>query len=473
MIHRNIARRMSPCIMGVQIFCLTAAACFAQTPAGGGSSEPSSKPVLAEHHWPQWRGPLANGVAPHAKPPVRWSDSENIRWKVAIPGRGHATPIVWGDRVYIQTAIQTDREGKPAEGPDGEAQKGGPQPPGGSRGGIRPTKVHRFVLMALDRATGKTVWEKTLREEVPHESGHQDASQASPSPLTDGQYIYAYFGSYGLYCLDMTGQVRWEKDLGDMRTRNGFGEGSSPTLVDDMIVINWDNEDGSFIVALDAKTGAERWRKAREENTSWATPLVVDVGGKKQVVVPGANRIRAYDPANGEVIWSCGGLTANVIPTPVTGHGMVYLMSGFRGAALLAIRLSEARGDITDSSAIAWKYDRDTPYVPSPVLSGDRLYFLQINTSTMTCLNARNGEKFFGPQRIEPVKGVYASLLCAGGHIYVVGRNGHTVVLKDASTFEIVSDNALDDVFNASPAVAGDELFLRGEKFLYCIAKQE
>lgn len=465
--HRPVLRAWKSVVAALSGVCVGAACFGAQASAGGAVQTSSQTGGDAESNWPQWRGPLATGAAPKAKPPTQWSDTSGIKWKAPIPGRGHATPIVWGDRVFVQTAVETEREGKPADAP---APKGGPQPPGGARGGNKPTRMFRFVLFALDRATGKTVWEKTLREEVPHEAGHQDASQASPSPITDGQFIYAYFGSYGLYCVDLNGKVVWEKDLGDMRTRSGFGEGSSPVLAGDAIVVNWDNEDGSFIVALDKKSGAERWRKARDENTSWSTPIVVDVAGKKQIVVAAAKRIRAYDSSAGDVIWECGGMTPNVIPTPVAGHGLIYAISGFRGAALLAINPADARGDISDSKAIAWKYDKDTPYVPSPVLSDDRLYFLQVNTSTITCLNARTGEKHFGPERLESVKNVYSSLVAAGGHVYVVGRNGHTAVLKDAPKFEVVADNALDDVFNASPAIAGDELFLRGEKFLYCIA---
>lgn len=503
--------------------------------AGASARQGASGP---EADWPQWRGPLGIGVAPKSNPPITWSETENIRWKVELPGRSHATPIIWKDRVYVLTAVQTDKEvAPPADAPpvegappprpgDGRGPGDGSQPPprggpsaqdaaaqerpegqdrprgegqpppgpgegqpppgrgdgppsgrGGPPGGFpgrgprRPTHIYRFSVLALDRATGKTIWEKVVKEELPHEAGHQDASQASCSPLTDGQHLYAFFGSRGLYCLTMDGQVKWEKDLGDMRTRNGFGEGSSPALHGDTLVITWDHEGDSFIVALDKNTGQEKWRKPRDESTSWATPLIVEHGGKAQVIASATNRVRSYDLATGEVLWECGGMTGNVVPTPMHRDGTVYAISGFRGAALLAIKLAEARGDITNTPAVAWKYDKDTPYVPSAVLTPERMYFVQNNNGILTCLNAKTGEKVFGPQRLDSIKGVYASLVAASDRVYLAGRNGHTVVFKDAPAYEQLADNVLDDVFNASPAIAGDELYLRGEKRLYCIAR--
>ncbi len=423
----------------------------------------------AGRNWPQWRGPLGTGSAPAGNPPTEWSEEKNVRWKAEIAGRAHSAPIIWGDRVYLQTAIETPKEGKPAEPAPPGGSRGGPQ---GRPGGAKPTHLFQFSVLALDRATGKTVWQRVVREEVPHESGHQDASQASASPVTDGKLVFAHFGSRGLYCLDATsGEVKWEKDFGDMRTRSGFGEGSSPALHGDVLVINWDHEGDDFIVALEKSTGKELWRAARDEQTSWATPVIIDHKGSPQVVTAASNRVRSYELKTGKVLWECSGLTANVIPTPVYGHGMVYVTSGFRGSALMAIKLDEAKGDISGGTAVAFTYNQDTPYVPSPVLTGERLYFLQVSTGILTCLNAMTGEKHYGPQRLDTIKGVYASPVSAPGRVYIAGRNGHVVVFKDAATFELIADNTLDDVFNASPAIAGDELYLRGENRLYCIAK--
>jgi outer membrane protein assembly factor BamB len=447
----------------------------------------------AARYWPAWRGPLHTGVAPHGDPPTEWSESKNIRWKVAIPGRAHATPIIWGDRIYIQTAVPKDAPApeKADAGPTGRdeifgfAQETPPPPPppgggpaqdrprrgGGQRREAKPKGPNKFVVMALDRKTGKTIWERVVKEESPHESTHQDATDASNSPITDGQRIYAYFGSRGLFCLDMDGKVLWDKDFGDMETRNHFGEGSSPALHGDTLVVNWDHEQDDFITALDAKTGKELWKKERDEPTTWATPLIVEVNGKPQVITSGTNKIRSYDLKTGDIVWECAGLTQNVIPSPLYADGLLIAMSGFRGAKLFAIKLAQARGDITGTDAIAWSFEKDTPYVPSPLLYGDTLYFLENNKPVLTCLNAKTGEKFFGPQRIEGIQGIYASIVGASGRVYITGRDGKIAVLKRGPKYELLAMTELDEGFDASPAIVGKELYLRGGKHLYCIAE--
>jgi outer membrane protein assembly factor BamB len=406
-------------------------------------------------HWPQWRGPLASGVAPAGNPPVEWSETRNVRFKVEIPGRGLSTPVVWGDRIFLTTAV-------PVGAPPSTKDEGWMR-------SITADSPQRFVVMALDRATGKVLWERTAREGKPHEGTHQDASWASASPVVDAEMLFASFGSNGLYAYDHDGNLRWSKDLGDMKTRNGFGEGSSPVLVGETLVVNWDHEAGSFIVALDRKTGNERWRREREEVTSWSTPLVVEHGGKQQVIVPATGRTRGYDLATGEVIWQLAGMTVNSIPSPVVADGVVYVMSGFRGNALQAIRLDQAKGDLAGSPALAWSFDRDTPYVPSPVLHEGLLYFLKHNTAILSALDAKSGEVRYGPHRLEKVEGVYASPIVAAGRLYVVGRNGFTEVLRTGPKPEVLAANKLDDRFDASPVVVGDELLLRGHRHLYAI----
>lgn len=472
-------------------------ACFVLVSGNSAMAEDASK--SAEKYWPAWRGPLATGEAPGAKPPIEWNEKKNLRWKVEIPGKGHASPIVWGDRVYIQTAVETKKEAAQANAgiadepdpalltyfqpgsaapPEGDRRQRGPgnRRPGGRRGGFgpgpQPTHLFEFQVLSIDRKTGKTVWKKTVREEKPHEGGHPTASQASNSPVTDGKHLYAYFGSRGLYCMTLDGQVKWNADLGEMRTRNEFGEGSSPALYDDTILINWDHEGDDFIVALDKNTGKEKWRKTRDEPTSWSTPIVVEAGGKPQVVVTATNHVIAYDLATGDEVWTCGGMTANVIPSPLADKDLLYAISGFRGAALLAIDYANARGDITDKPAIKWKYDRDTPYVPSGVLYDGRLYFLDNNRGLLSCLDARTGKPFYEKQRLEGIDNVYSSLVGADGRIYIVGREGKAVIVKAGSKFDVLATNKLDEEFDASPALADDEMFLRGAKHLYCIAKK-
>jgi outer membrane protein assembly factor BamB len=431
----------------------------------------------AATNWPTWRGPSNAGTAPGAQPPLTWSDTENIKWKAKIPGLGFSTPIVWGDRIYLLTAIETNEEpgapkAQPAEETPAADKKGRRKGPGGFGGGPKPTKVYEFVVLALDRANGNIVWQKTARREVPHEGRHATNSYASASPVTDGEHLYVPFGSRGFYCYDLQGNLKWEKDLGDMTTRGSFGEGASPALAGDHLIIHWDHEAGSFIVALDKKTGREVWRKDRSgERSSWSTPVIVEVGGKLQAIVAATQRTRAYDVKTGDVIWEAGGLTDNVIPTPVIGHGLAYLTSGFRGNSVQAVKLT-SRGDVTETDNIVWSLRKSTPYVPSPALSEDRLYFTKSNDAYLTCVNALTGEIHYQDQPLPGVRGLYASPLVANGHVYIIGREGTSLVLKDTTKFEVVATNKLDDRIDASPVALGKELFLRGHEYLYCIAQK-
>jgi hypothetical protein len=345
----------------------------------------------AESNWAQWRGPTGTGAAaPDADPPTQWGEGKNVKWKVKLPGGGSSTPIILGDKIFIQTAVPAGgaapaeaalppaqrREGEGrGEGRQGGRGRGGR---GGFGGSPPPTAPYRFVLLCIDRNTGKTIWEQTAKELVPHEGHHRDHGFASHSPVTDGTHVVAYFGSRGLHCYDLEGKRLWEKDLGKQSTRSGFGEGSSPALHKGIIVINWDHEGEDFIAAFDKLTGDEKWRQKRDEPTSWTTPLIVEHDGKAQVIVAGTNRVRAYDLATGKEVWHYKGLTQNVIPTPVHANGVVYLTSGFRGAALAAIRLGK-EGDLTGTDAVLWTHDKATPYVPSPLLDGERLYLFSGN----------------------------------------------------------------------------------------------
>ena len=432
-------------------------------------------------NWPQWRGPFQNGVAPEANPPTTWSETNNVKWKVKIPGSGNATPIVWDNRVFIQTAIPTGKkiEAKPAETdvPPPQQGPGGPGAPGGGKGrggfgaGPKPTEVYQFAVLCLDRQTGKVLWQQVAREEVPHEGFKQgDGSFASSSGLTDGKHLYAYFGSHGLYCYDLDGNSVWSQDLGKMRIKMSFGEGSSPTLYRDTLIVNRDNEDNSCIIALDKNTGKTLWKKPREEGTSWSTPLIIERDGKAQVVVTATGKIRSYDLASGEIVWECGGLTRNVIPCPVADSDMVYCISGFQGNALLAIRLGRT-GDLTGSDAIAWTHNKNTPYVPSPLLYNGKLYFFAVNNGILSCLDSKSGNPLIDAKKLEDLAGVYASPLGAAGRVYLVGRNGVTVVLKQSDTLEVLATNRLEEKFDASPAAVGKDLFLRGHEYLYCLTE--
>jgi hypothetical protein len=415
---------------------------------------PASAADTPDAFWPQWRGPLLTGVAPAADPPVTWSETENVAWKVAVPGKGSATPVVWGDLVFVLTAIPTD-EAAPAVATEAQGERRGPPV-------LAPEFVQRFAILAYSRADGAVAWQRVLRETLPHEGTHPTGTWASCSAVTDGERVYAFFGSHGLYALDMAGEVLWKKDLGDMTIKLSFGEGSSPALHAGRLVINWDHEGGSFIVALDTKTGEELWRQQRDEGTSWATPLVVESEGRAHVISSATNKVRSYDLASGKVLWEVGGMTANVIPTPVHADGLVFLTSGFRGNALLAVRLADAAGDITGGPAIAWSHDRDTPYVPSPLLYGGELYVLKSNDGILSAFDAATGQHHYGT-RLEGVPNVYASPIGAAGRVYVAGREGAVAVVKAGPEFELLAVNQLDDGFDASPVAVGGELYLRGQ----------
>jgi outer membrane protein assembly factor BamB len=411
--------------------------------------------------WPQWRGPLATGEAPKATPPVRWDASTNVAWKVAVAGIGKSTPIVWQDRVYVTTAIPSDAAAPP---PTPASNPSSHPAVSGAAGAVD------FTVIALNREDGTEVWRKVVRTEVPHEGTHRDGTYASGSALTDGKRLYAFFGSRGLYAIDFAGTVLWEKDLGDMRTRNGFGEGSSPAVHDGTLVVTWDHEEDDALIALDAATGKEKWRVGRDEPTTWATPLIVSHGGRTQVVVNGTNKVIGYDLASGKQLWETGGTTLNAIPSPVAADGMVFAMAGFRGNMLRAIDLGTASGQTSGPPGEAWTYDRDTPYVPSPLLYDGNLYFLKSNSGILTCLDAGTGTVHY-TQRLEGVANVYASPVAADGRVYIVGRDGTTMVLKAGPSYEVLATNSLDEPMDASPALVGDQIYMRGAQHVYRIGE--
>ena len=430
-------------------------------------------------NWPAWRGPDFNGVAPAGNPPVTWSETKNIKWKVVVPGSSTSTPIVWGDKIYFLTAIPNPTAGISASNVFASPQaqprsRGGGATGGRGRGrggrGRAPSAIHKFNLVCVDRNSGKVLWQKTAKEELPHQGHHPDHGFASYSPVTDGKHIWASFGSRGLYCFDMAGNLKWSKNLIKMETRSGFGEGSSPGLAGDAVIVVADHEGDSQIFAFHKVTGDLLWKKPRDERTSWATPVAVEVNGKLQVITSATNFIRSYDAQTGELIWQCSGQTDNVIPSPVIGFGKVFCTSGYRGSALQAIDLGRT-GDLSGSDAIHWQVNDATPYVPSPLLFRDNLYVCSVNREVVSCYQAQTGKANFVKQTLEGLKGIYASPVGVADRIYFVGRNGVSKVLKYSDTFEVLATNTLEDGFDASPVIVGDELYLKGRKNLYCIAE--
>jgi outer membrane protein assembly factor BamB len=408
----------------------------------------------AEQFWPQWRGPYATGVSRTADPPVEWSETRNVRWKVEIPGRGSGTPVVWGDRVFVLSAVPVVANGDASHEPRGGSAR----------------VPHKFVVMALDRKTGKTIWERTAYEHTPHEGSHpQWGTWSSSSAMTDGEHVYAFFDSFGLYAYDMNGTPLWQKDLGDKRMRQEFGEGQTPVLYRDRIVVQWDHQGPSFIAALDSKTGKELWRQGRDEIDSWGTPLVVEQSGRAQVVTTAMNKVRSYDLETGAIVWEGPGLTMNPIPSAVYEDGIAILMSGFRGNQLRAVRVAEAKGDITANGAQLWTLDKDTPYVPSPLLYDGVVYFLKSNSGLLSAYDAKTGKPHYQLQRLDGVPNVFSSPVGAKGRVYLTGQEGTTLVIKHGPAYEVLAKNTLDDGFNASPALVENELYLRGFRYLYSI----
>jgi len=438
--------------------CLCAAALALTAPAW--ADEALVREQDPRKNWAQWRGPLGTGVAPDADPPIEWSETENVRWKVELPGLGHSTPIVFGERVFLTAAV-----------PYGDALPPRPSAAPGNHDNLPVTRRHRFVALALDRGDGRILWQRKLREALPHEQGHHTASLASNSPVTDGERLYVLSGTFGLYCLDVDGKTLWQKDFGPMQSLHGHGDGASPALYGDTLVVNWDHEGQSFVVALDKRTGREQWKVERDEVTSWATPIVVEHAGKPQVIISGTNRVRGYDLASGKIVWECGGLSSNIVASPVSGNGVVFAGSSYDKRALLAIRLDGAHGDITGGKQVLWSRSRGTPYVPSPLLYDDALYFLTHYQGILNRVDPRTGEDRPGPLRLGGVTEVYASPVGAAQRVYVTDRSGLTLVISHSEAPRLLARNQLDDTFSASASIAGGDLFLRGERFLYCLTK--
>lgn len=418
--------------------------------------------TTADDNWTQWRGPNANGTAPMADPPTVWDgpSGKNIKWKAPLMGRGSATPITWGNQVFIVSAEKTDREAKPEELP---------KPiPGVERMTTAPKHFYRFVVTSYDRNTGKVNWQKVATEAVPHEGHHETHSYAAGSPPTDGERLYVSFGSFGIFCYDMQGNKIWERQLGRLTTRRGWGEAVTPVLHKGMLLVNWDQELDSALYCLDASTGKTVWKANRDEVTTWTTPFVTEYQGRTQVIMNGTKAVRSHDQADGKVIWSWSGMTVNAIPSVFRHGDAAIAVSGYQGTQAVSIPLS-SQGDLTKDGKLNWRYQSGTPYVPSAVPVGDQLYFTAANTNVLTVLDAVTGKPVQAGVRLPGVRQFYPSPIYAGGRLYFTDRDGVTLVLKPGKQPDVIATNKLDDPVDASPVAVGKQLFLRGEKFLYCI----
>jgi outer membrane protein assembly factor BamB len=371
---------------------------------------------------------------------VEFGAAKNLKWKTPIPGAGSGSPVVWDDSVFVTAAVPT--------------------------GKIK--NESSFQLICVNRKDGSIAWTQTAVVTVPHEGTHQTNTFASASPCTDGEHVYAHFGSRGLFCYTMKGEKVWSHDFGDMRIRNGFGEGSSPTIVDDLIIVPWDHETTSALFALDKKTGKIKWETPREEPSCWATPLIaLDADGKKQIVMNGQNAARGYDLATGKELWKCGGQTERPCASAVAADGVAYVGSGYRGAFIGAFSLS-GRGDLANTKDVLWSHQQDTPDVASPLFSQGRLYYYKARTGQLTCVDAKTGKPYYAASRVPGIKETYASPIAAGGHIYLTARDGTIVVIEDSDKLKIVATNSVNEGVDATPAPVDNQLIVRGAKTLYC-----
>ena len=403
-------------------------------------------------NWGHWRGPTGNGSSEEAQPPTSWGPAKNVRWKALVPGRGSGSPVVWGESVFVVSAVSA-----------------------AGKSGFDGRRLSRlsFKLFCYDRRTGKLRWERTAIEAIPHEGTHSTNGFASASPCTDGEFVYAHFGSRGIYCFGMDGTPIWKRgDFGKMITRNEFGEGSSPTIHGERILVPWDHDGPSSLYALDRRSEKTLWQALRkEEPTCWATPLVVDHESGKQVVMNGQTCARGYDFETGKELWRCEGQTQRPVASAVAIKGLAIVGSGFRGSFIGAFAL-EGRGNLKGTKSVVWDRDRHTPDIASPLISGSRLYYHSGKSGMLTCLDAVSGRAHYVAERVPEISRTYASPIAAGGHVYVTGRSGTTAVLKDSKKFQVVGINTLGEGIDATPAPAGRQLFIRGERHLFCIGQE-
>jgi len=422
--------------------------------------------AAAEAHWPQFRGPESRGVARGEGLPARWSATENVAWKTEIPGRGWSSPVVWGQRAFVTTVVNTGTSEEPKKGLYFGGNRTTP-----------PASVHQWKVFCLNVGTGQVVWERQLHEGVPQTAIHLKNSYASETPVTDGQRVYCSFGNVGVFCLDFAGQVVWTHPVKPRPTRFGWGTAASPVLHDGRLYLVNDNDEESYLQALDAQTGQEIWRVPRDEDSNWSTPYIWQNELRTEIVTPGSGKVRSYD-LNGQLLWWLEGMSGITIATPYADGGLLYLSSGYVGDTMrpvYAIRPG-AKGDIsladdaTSNEFIAWSNKRAAPYNPSTLVYEGRLYVL-LDRGLLACYDARAGKLVYGPERLPDGGAFTASPWAYNGKIFCLNEDGVTFVVRAGDKFELLHTNQLaeDDMGMATPAVAGDRLLIRTAARIYCI----
>ncbi len=423
-------------------------------------------PLLAQSnavHWPQWRGPNSTGISTAKNLPDEWSATKNVLWKMPITGRGHSSPIIWGKRIFLTTAIEGDvlpgakavehiRNGKVWVHPDA----------------IAGNRHHTLKVLCLDRDSGKLLWERTAYAGRVYDDRHRKGSYASSTPVTDGKYVYAYFEAEGLYAYDFNGKLMWKTSLGKL-SKVGMGPGTSPTIYENFLYLQCDQEDGgeeagSFIAAIDKRTGKEVWRTPRTHRKTHATPMIVQGHNHAELITSGWESVISYDPKTGKELWRSDGVNGYAIPSIVAGHGMVFATAGYPNKRALGLRLS-------GKEDVAWKYEKGTAYVTSPILYGDYLYLVS-DKGILTCLDAKTGEIKYDGGRVPIPASFTSSAVAYDGKILLTSEDGDTFVIKAGPKHEVLATNSLGEVVLSSIGIADGKLFIRGDKHLYCIGKR-
>jgi len=418
--------------------------------------------LAADPHWSQWRGPDGQGVSHQAGVPLEWGEGTNIAWKTAVPGRGHSSPIVWGDRLFLTTAVEGDvvPGAKPVKHFESGQEFTHPD-------GVGADHKQTLKVLALDASTGQILWERVAWEGTPYDTRHKRGSYASPTPVTDGERVYAYFGAEGVYAYDFNGNLAWKWWPGGIATF-GVGVGTSPVFYKDVVILQCDEDEGkaSFIVALNKVTGKEVWRASRKVQLSWATPVLVRAGGRDELVTAGTEHVIAYDPATGAELWRVKGLESNAVPSPVVVGDIVVVSAGYPNKIAMAVRAGGS-GDVTDSRVL-WRYTKGTAYVPSPV-AVDGLVYLMTDKGLLTCLDASTGEVKYEGGRPPGASSYMASPVVVGGRILLMSMDGDTHVIKAGPAHEVLRTNSLGEPIAASAAVAPGRIYIRGERHLFAI----
>jgi outer membrane protein assembly factor BamB len=418
-------------------------------------------------NWPQWRGPEGQGVSSETGLPTEWSATKNIKWKTPIAGRGHSSPIVWGKRIFLTTAIEGEAIPGAKAGVTHKMADGSDFVHPDAMGADRK---HTFKVVALDRETGKILWERVAYEGAVFDSRHKKASFASSTPATDGKYVFAFFGAEGLYAYDYNGKLVWKQNLGKLGTAS-VGYGVSPILYGNLVIMQCDDSGSkSFIAAFDKKTGKEVWRVARKVDLTWSTPVLVRTAKGTELVASAAEAIIAYDPQTGKELWRHKGLESNAVNTPVVSNDLVVITSGYPAKIALAIRAGGS-GDITGTPQLVWKYNKGTAYVPSPILYGDYLYLMTGNGS-ITNLEAKTGKVLYEAARVPKPAAFMASPVAFEDKLLLTSEEGDSYIIRAGAKHEVIRTNSLGEPVYASPAIADEKLFIRGEKNLYCITQQ-